>query len=164
MACAYERGECRVTVVGLDISTKLTGAALFSDGVYTKSKVLDCSKIKNTDERIKEMALEIDDVLREYDPDTVVIEETIYKNNIQTLKYLAYLAGSVISFCARNSKSLRMEMPSAWRKLVGIEQNPKIKREQLKQEAIDLVKKKYNIEVTDDEAEAILLCSSFFIY
>lgn len=153
-----------MTVVGLDISTKLTGTALFFNGVYIASKVIDCSKIKNTDERIKEMALEIDDALKEYDPDTVVIEEAIYKNNIKTLKYLAYLAGVVISFCARNGKNLMMEMPSAWRKLVGIEQNPKIKREQLKQEAIDLVKKKYNIEVTDDEAEAILLCSSFFIY
>ncbi|MGE9950112.1 hypothetical protein [Coprococcus catus] len=47
--------------------------------------------------------------------------------------------------------------PSSWRKAINLKQNKNIKREQLKQEAIDYVKEKYNIEVNDDIADAICI-------
>ena len=52
--------------------------------------------------------------------------------------------------------------PPEWRKKVGLEQSCKVKREVLKLEAIAAVKQEYGMELTDDEAESILLARSGF--
>ena len=52
--------------------------------------------------------------------------------------------------------------PPEWRKIVGIEQSSKIKRDVLKAEAILAVKNEYGLDVGDDIAEAILISRSAF--
>lgn len=153
-----------MTVVGLDLSTNYSGFALFEDGKYVSSELLDCHTIKHTEMRVKQMVLKIEQKLDETQPDVVMIEECLLKTNVQTVKLLSYLAGAVVSWCARNCRKLQFSMPSSWRKLVNIRQGPNIKREQLKKEAIELVEERYGLSVNDDVAESILLASSFFVY
>ena len=47
--------------------------------------------------------------------------------------------------------------PSSWRASLGIKNGRGIKRTTLKQADIDFVKEKYNINVNDDEADAICI-------
>ena len=82
--------------------------------------------------------------------------------NIKTVKLLSYLAGAIISWAADNKVEFRFQLPSEWRKRIGLAQGPKKKREELKQEAIDLVKKRFGIDVTDDIAESVLIAYSTF--
>ena len=98
--------------------------------------------------------------LNEYKPDMIVMEECLMTNNIKTVKILSYIAGTIISLADENNVIFKFLLPTAWRKRVGIIQGPKTKREVLKQEAMDMVKNKFKIEVTDDEAEAILIAYS----
>ena len=50
--------------------------------------------------------------------------------------------------------------PTEWRKACGFKQG-RVKREQLKQQAIDFVKDVYHLQVTDDEADAICIGSAY---
>ena len=149
-------------VVGIDASTNKTGISLFIDGEYSGHMLIDLHKIKDSNIRVPKMMKEIKGVLDYYEPDIIVMEECLLKTNIATVKLLSYLAGAIISWAADNQVEFRFQLPSEWRKRVEIVQGPKTPREKLKQEAIDMVKEKFGINVTDDEAEAVLIAHSVF--
>ena len=149
-------------IVGIDASTNRTGMSLFINEEYAGHVLIDLHHIKNTDERIAQMMHEIKAHLYIFKPDLIVMEECLMTTNIKTVKLLSYLAGAIISWAADNKVEFKFQLPSEWRKRIGLAQGPKKKREELKQEAIDLVKKKFGIDATDDESEAILLGYSMF--
>ncbi len=149
-------------VCGIDASTNKTGVSLFIDGEYSGHMLIDLHKIKDSNVRVPKMMKEIKNVLDYYEPDIIVMEECLLKTNIATVKLLSYLAGAIISWAADNQVEFRFQLPSEWRKRVEIVQGPKTPREKLKQEAIDMVKEKFGINVTDDEAEAVLIAHSVF--
>ena len=149
-------------VCGIDASTNKTGVSLFIDGEYSGHMLIDLHKIKDSNIRVPKMMQEIKNILDYYEPDIIVMEECLLKTNIATVKLLSYLAGAIISWAADNQVEFRFQLPSEWRKRVEIVQGPKTPREKLKQEAIDMVKEKFGIDVTDDEAEAVLIAHSVF--
>lgn len=149
-------------VCGIDASTNKTGISLFIDGEYSGHMLIDLHKIKDSNIRVPKMMQEIKNILDYYKPDIIVMEECLLKTNIATVKLLSYLAGAIISWAADNQVEFRFQLPSEWRKRVEIVQGPKTPREKLKQEAIDMVKEKFGIDVTDDEAEAVLITHSVF--
>lgn len=149
-------------VCGIDASTNKTGISLFIDGEYSGHMLIDLHKIKDSNVRVPKMMKEIKNILDYYEPDIIVMEECLLKTNIATVKLLSYLAGAIISWAADNQVEFRFQLPSEWRKRVEIVQGPKTPREKLKQEAIDMVKEKFGIDVTDDEAEAVLIAHSVF--
>ena len=149
-------------VCGIDASTNKTGISLFIDREYSGHMLIDLHKIKDSNIRVPKMMQEIKNILDYYKPDIIVMEECLLKTNIATVKLLSYLAGAIISWAADNQGEFRFQLPSEWRKRVKIVQGPKTPREKLKQEAIDMVKEKFGIDVTDDEAEAVLIAHSVF--
>lgn len=146
-----------VTMCSIDSSSKKTGIAIYKNGKYTSHKLLDCSKDKIMDSRFKKMALDILNTLNEIKPNIIYIEETVVLRNAQTQRFLTRLQGVVYAWCIQNNCEFNTIRPSSWRKAINLKQNKNIKREQLKQEAIDYVKEKYNIEVNDDIADAICI-------
>lgn len=149
-------------VCGIDASTNKTGISLFIDGEYSGHMLIDLHKIKDSNIRVPKMMQEIKNILDYYEPDIIVMEECLLKTNIATVKLLSYLAGAIISWAADNQVEFRFQLPSEWRKRVEIVQGPKTPRDKLKQEAIDMVKERFGIDVTDDEAEAVLIAHSVF--
>ena len=57
------------------------------------------------------------------------------------------------------NKKLEMELiyPSSWRASIGIKTGRGIKRTTLKEKDIQFVKENYNLDVNDDEADAICI-------
>lgn len=147
-------------VVGIDMSSAKTGISCFVENKYKDHVLIDLHKIKDTDIRIRKMMREIKKQLDIYRPDVIVMEECLMTNNIKTVKILSYIAGTIIAWADENDVEFRFQMPTEWRRKVGIKQNKNIKREVLKQEAIDMVKEKFGLDVTDDESEAILIAYS----
>ena len=90
------------------------------------------------------------------------MEETVLSSNTDTLKKLAYLSGGIMFYAYRHNVPFELVMPSQWRKTVGLQQSNKVKREVLKLESIEAVKKEYGLEVNDDIADAILIARSAF--
>lgn len=94
--------------------------------------------------------------IKENHPDVVVIEDVVLQHSVKTLIELARLQGIIIGICDLYGINCVILKTTEWRKLLGFNQG-KIKREDLKKQAICYIKEKYNQDVTSDEADAICI-------
>ena len=125
--------------------------------------LIDCHKEKDAMKRIPMMANKICEYLDEVDDiDVIIMEKSILKTNIDTVQKLSNLAGAVMLYAYQHNIKFENPVPSVWRKKVGLEQSKNVKREVLKLEAIKAIKQEYDMDVSDDEAESILLARSGF--
>ena len=149
-----------MTVVGIDGSTTNTGISVMQDGKLIYYNLIS---IKDSDVfmRIRKMLIEIYKVLDQYVVDIICMEKAFTKTNIDTTMKLANLAGGVIAYCALHNIEFKHPLASEWRKKIGI-QTGRVKRDALKEMAINVVKKEYHLDVNDDVSEAILLSRSVF--
>ncbi len=97
------------------------------------------------------------DLLNEYKPNIIYMEETYSAKNAQTTKFLTRLQGVVYAWCLNNKCEFNTIIPSSWRKLLGFMQGRNITRKQLKDQSIKYVTDIYSLDVTDDEADAICI-------
>ena len=151
-----------MVMIGIDASTNKTGIAVFQDNQYVTHTLIDLHKIKNAGDRIPKMMIAICDYLSKYKIDKIIMEESMMTTNISTVKMLASIAGAVMYYAASHNIEFQLDLPSAWRKRVGLTQGRSVKRDVLKAEAIQAVKQEYGIDVSDDVAEAILIARSGF--
>jgi Holliday junction resolvasome RuvABC endonuclease subunit len=142
-------------ILSFDQSTRVTGWSIFDDRQYVASGVIDLHKIKDTDERSKQMAVEICKVIENAKPNCVIIEEVQQQSNVSTVIKLARIQGVAIGFCAAHNIELHILTPSRWRSVLGYKQGPKVKREDLKQQSLDFVKTQLKLDIeSEDENEA----------
>jgi Holliday junction resolvasome RuvABC endonuclease subunit len=151
-----------MVIAGIDASTNKTGISIFADGKYFEHTLIDLHKIKDSTERIPKMMMAICEYLDEFVVDKIIMEESMMTNNISTVKMLSNIAGAVMYYAASHEIEFEFTLPTHWRKKIGLSQSNKIKREVLKAEAILAVKQEYNMELTDDEAESVLIARSGF--
>lgn len=144
-------------VLAFDQSSKLTGWSLFESNQYMSSGVIDKHKISNIDERIGEMGIDICKTIKEYKPDYVVIENVQQQSGVSTVIHLARLQGFILGWCYVHNIKVEIIGPSQWRSALKIKQGAGIKRKELKEQSIEYVKKKYGIEASEDECEAICI-------
>lgn len=143
-------------VISLDQSTRCSGYAVFEDGVYICSGVIDMNKSTlETDKRSFEMAKEIWKVIKKYNPEHLVLEDTQQQNNIKTVITLARLQGMIIGYAEAHKIKVHILLPSQWRAALNYTQGPKVKRAELKQQSIDYVSDNFGLTKTEDECEAI---------
>ena len=142
-------------LVTIDSSSKKSGLAYFENGIYKEHCLIDCSKEKDMETRFEEMSKRLWLTLYKYKPDIVYIEETVVLRNAQTQRFLTRLQGVVYAWCMNHNCEFNTIRPTSWRAAIGIKQNKNIKREQLKEQAIQYISAKYGVNVTDDEAESI---------
>jgi len=145
---------CRM--ISMDTSTKKSAVAVFDNGTYISSQTIDLAKEKDMECRFSHMSAELWKILAESKPDIIYIEDTAVTKNAQTQRFLTRLQGVIYAYAMLHNCEFNTIRPTEWRKLVGIEQGRK-KREALKQEAIEKIKTTMNLQVGDDEAEAILI-------
>lgn len=110
--------------------------------------------------RFSDMSKAIWDVLDEYKPNILYIEETYSAINAQTTKILTRLQGVVYAWCMNNDCEFNVILAKQWRKYLDFNQSNKVKREQLKEQSIKYVLDNYNLKVTDDEADAICIADA----
>lgn len=146
-------------ILSLDLSTKSSGWAIFDDGQLLN---YGCQTSSSTDlvKRIHIMVTKVQELVTEYDIDKIIIEEVRPDtSNPKTLKALMWLQGALAIMMHDNFPTTEIEYiyPSSWRAAIGIRSGRGIKRESLKQADIDFIKKKYDINVNDDIADAICI-------
>ena len=148
-----------IRLVSLDCSTKCSGLAVWDNGKYKESHVIDMSIIKNADERQEEMGKKLWKGLDYYHPSIVYIEDTFCHGNPEVQKKLNRIQGVIFAWCITHDAEFYCIMPSAWRKYIPNFPNGKgIKRETQKEFSVKYVTDKYGFEPkTDDEADAILI-------
>lgn len=144
-------------ILSFDQSTRVTGWSLFEDTQYVKSGVIDLHKIKDTDERSKQMGIEICRIIEGSQPNEIIIEEVAMQSNPSTLKKLARIQGMAIGFATAHNIPTHILEPTRWRSALQFIQGPKVKREELKQQSLDFVKEHFGLELPEDETEAIAI-------
>lgn len=147
-------------IVGIDGATKNSGIAVFDDGKYVAHKLFSFSG--DADIRISKMMMAICNFIKEYEPDKIIMEKSMFTNNIDTVQKLSNLAGAVMFYCYNKGIPFEHQYPSQWRAKIGLTQGSRVKKEVLKAEAIAAVKQEYGMDLTDDEAEACLIARSGF--
>ena len=144
-------------LLSIDSSSTKTGVAYFNNGRYKSHKLLDCSDDKNMDSRFKKMSLLLWDILDEYKPNIVYVEETVVLRNAQTQRFLTRLQGIIYAWCMKNECEFNTIRPTTWRKQLYFSQSRNVKRDKLKAQAMQYVYDKYMLRVGDDEADAICI-------
>ena len=143
-------------VLSFDQSTRVSGWAYFENGQYVCSGIVDMSKSElETSARSFEMAKELWKIIKKYKPDRLVIENVQQQSSPGTVIILARLAGMIIGYAEAHNVHVHILLPSQWRKALGYSQGAKVKRQELKKQSIDYVKKNFQLELSEDECEAI---------
>lgn len=143
-------------IIGLDLSTKKSGYSIFKNDKLISHGIIDLSKNKDMDVRTRQMMIAVCNMIKKESPDYVIVEDSFSNGNVQVTKDLAYIIGAVLYQCESNDIASEKVLPSQWRARIGLSQSKK-KRQELKQEAIDMVRSRYHFDPIEDEAEAILI-------
>ena len=148
-------------IVSLDPSTKSTGYAVFKDNTLIDKGVFQ-SKSKDVLERIWHIQNEVVELIRYYEPDNMAMENVMITMSAPTAKSLLGLELILELEAYKHKIPCTLIRPSSWRKTLGLSNSPKLNRAAKKQEAIDYVNKKYNLnEKTDDITDAICIGEAF---
>jgi len=146
-----------ITLLSLDTSTTSTGWAIFQDGVYQESGVIDdFKKEKNGYKRLELMVKELLTSIEQLQPDIIVIEKDVVFGNMKVIDMLMKIIGAVYGFCLFNGITYYEFAPSEWRKYVKLQAFGR-KRDEFKKASIKYIKDNLNMEVNDDEADAICI-------
>lgn len=153
-----------MNILSLDLSTKSSGWAYFKEGVLINH---GCITSASTDliKRIHIMTDNIRNILKDNTEITKLIIEEVRPEggygvgNQKTHKALMYLQAAIEFLIHDEFPKAEIEYiyPSSWRSILGIKNGRGIKRTSLKEADIIFVKDKYNIDVNDDEADAICI-------
>ena len=154
-------------LLALDLSTKSTGYAIFDKDKLIESGCITASST-DTIKRIYKMIDEIKTICSKFNIDEIIAEEVHPENqygvgNIRTQKVLMWLQGALEFFIHDkydNKLSIQYVYPSEWRKVCGIKTGKNQKRSDLKPADVQFVKDTFNLDVNDDEADAI--CIGYF--
>lgn len=144
-------------LIALDESTTCTGYAVFGDGELIEHGNFSF-KSKDVLERVSLIMEEIEELIKTYKPDNMVIEDVQITMNAATAKSLLGLQFMIEVYAHRNNISCETYRTTKWRKILGLSNSRALDRKAKKQETIAYVKDKYGIEILkDDESDAIAI-------
>jgi len=140
-------------IIALDNATRVTGWAIFDDckltsyGKYT-------IKSSETSDRILEMGDWLTNLLQQWEPDIIILEDIQQQSNVTTFKVLAKLQG-VLEYVSKKAKvEYYIISPSSWKSNAGVRGKSRVDQ---KKSAQLIVQEIYGIQATQDESDAILL-------
>lgn len=148
-------------ILALDQSSHKTGYSIYdgkeliSYGVYETQNGTQL-------ERIVEVCDWLNSMINNWKPDLVAMEETQYNTTggvgHDVFKLLSQVMGAIMLTAARNKCDVDSVLIPTWRHYCGVKGN---KRTDQKRSAQLLVKKWYDVTVTDDESDAICIGKYF---
>lgn len=152
----------KVTMVSLDLSTKVSGFSVwqcYGYWKYQESFVIDFSDERDTNKRIDKMCSELWSQLDRYSPTVVYAEDTYCHGNPDVQKKLNRIQGVVYAWCLIHHVEFHLLMPSVWRKYIpGFPQGKGIKRNEQKKFSVKYFKDNYGkTPWSDDESDAVCI-------
>lgn len=107
------------------------------------------------------MCSAIHELIQDNSPDYVVLEDVALQTNPSTLTTLARIQGAIIQSLLIYKIPYNIYKPSSWRKVLCFSQGRGIARKELKKQAIQYVKDKFNIDAKEDICEAICIGQAY---
>lgn len=157
---AKSKDKTRYRILALDQSSRKTGYSVYDNNELISYGVFESTKYNALD-RIVEVCDWMQSMIELWKPDEVGLEETQYNprsDGHNTFKLLSQVMGAIMLTVARNKCKVNTVLIPTWRHHCGVKGN---KRVDQKRSAQLLVKKWYDITVTDDESDAICIGKYF---
>lgn len=148
-------------ILAFDQATMKTGVAWFEDTTLKGFELIDFHKIKDAKQRQQLMILKMYEKIRECNPDVIVIEDVAMQRSAGAVILLAQIQGAVLGYCLEHEIACVIYKPAVWRKMLGFRQGSKVKREVLKQQAVDYAKHYYDVDAGEDISDAICIGHAF---
>lgn len=146
-------GEKIKRILALDQSTKTTGYSVWHGKKLVHYGTVSSNINQNNPfDRMCNMYFEIKDLIEIIRPEYVCIESVQFQNNYNTYSQLSQLQGVIFSLLFEKNLPFILIEPTAWRKFCKISGR---KRDEQKAATIQMVKERYGVDVTEDEADSI---------
>lgn len=141
-------------LLALDQASRVSGWS-----VYYDNKLIAIGKFSVDDEdigkRLLKIRMEVRRLLVDYDIDYVIFEDIQLQgnvaNNVQTFKVLAEVYGVISELLTELQIPYSTVLATVWKPVVGIKGKS---RDEQKRNAQKYITEKYNIKVTQDEADS----------
>lgn len=147
--------DMSIKMISFDTSTRTTGYCLFLNGKISRTGIIASKGDNPVDGMLKNLA----DVLNEFNPDIVVVENTVVTRNARVQRDLTLILGGIRFWCITNAKCFFSLNPTEWRRLVRepSEVIPK-KRDELKEWSIKKASAYMKNRLTsNDISDAVLI-------
>jgi len=119
-------------MAGVDVSSKKIAIAIVSRN--GEEWFLHATSAINLPEEMKDkiatMNVAIPNLLKNYDIQHVVIEQSIYIQNPKTSRLLSYIIGALYSICLRENLEVSDCMPMQWKNFIGYQRIMKQEKEE----------------------------------
>lgn len=148
----------RLRVLALDQATYISGYSVFDNRKLVESGIFEAVS-NNSMERVAKLKSWLKLMIKKWEPDVVALEDIhlgkpgdSFSVGIQTFKVLAQLQGVLMNLLYEEGIPFILVFPSVWRSHCGVKGKTK---SDLKRSMMEVVREEFNVEVTNDEAEAI---------
>ena len=157
-------------ILALDAATGITGYSIYDDGTLVSYGTYKAPMEEETTSRINKMKNWLIKAIQEWKPDFIGIEhiqlQTFGANRnqqqVETYRVLANLQGVLLDTIFEIDIPCELVYSSTWRKSCGISEG-NAQRESKKKAAQDKVASWYNLQCTQDEADAICIGKYFVL-
>lgn len=140
-------------LLALDQSSRITGYAVFKDGMLIKVGKFVLEDV-NFGTRLRKLSEKIIQLIEEYEINELAFEEIQLQQNVDTFKKLAMVYGVTMYTAEKLNIPYEIISSNTWKSKCGIKKST---REPEKKQAQKFVQDKYGIKVTQDEADATCL-------
>lgn len=150
-------------ILALDQSTRASGWSIFIDNKLKDYGSWSIEKNLSLEKRLLLIINNIQDIINKYNPNIIYIEniqlqkDESYNIGVDTFQKLAQLQGAIILLCSYNNIEYHLVYPSEWRKSCNFLKGNDKKRQSQKKIAQEYVRQQYNVDCTEDEADAICI-------
>lgn len=150
-------------LLSLDLSTKSSGWCVGQDGNLESHGCISASS-RDVIKRIIKMRDQLSKLIKNNKIDKIIMEEVRPEYNSHTNKVLMWLQAVIVVAAYQIDSNIEYEFigASEWRAALKIKQGCGIKREALKPQDIQYVQNKYNLQVNDDQADAICIFDAYW--
>ena len=162
------KGENTTRILALDAATGTTGYAIYDNRTLVGYGIFKTSTTLPATERINQVKNWLKAALKEWEPDFVGVENIQLQKygqketqaQVKTFQTLANLQGVILDVLFEACIDHDLVYPSEWRSYCGVNDGD-AHRESKKKQAQAKVKIWYNMECSEDEADAICIGKYF---
>lgn len=150
-------------ILAFDQATRKSGVSYYENDELKYCGLLDCNNVYNSKERFHEMVKLLVGKIDEIQPDIVVFEDVDSSfGNVETIRLLAQMQGVIIGKCIESGIPYHIYKAQEWRSRLYFQQGRYVKRNELKKQALEWVKRHYGFDPQEDEAEAVCIGAAYW--
>lgn len=139
-------------ILSIDSGVEKTGYAIFKEKKYLTSGLIKTSKTKKIEERIYEIYLSLEKIIKKYHPEKIILERLFFFKNQKTAILVSQAQGVCLLLAAKNKIDIEYLTPLQIKQIItGYGQSDKKSIQKM-------IKLEQNIDVKQDDVADAIAC------